>query len=78
MTWTLILSLLWKVGPLILGAIGFFGYGKYKERVGAKKVRDELAAADRRVRDEADEIQSDVRAMSPEQVDAELRARAKK
>jgi hypothetical protein len=78
MSWALLISLLWKVGPFIAAAIGFFGYGKYKEHVGAKKVRDELAAADRRVRDEADDIQNDVRAMSPEQVDAELRKRAKR
>ena len=77
---TILLSLLTNptVLAILAGIIGFFGYGKYKERVGAKKVRDELAKADQRVRDIADEIFDDVRAMSPEQVDAELRKRAQR
>ena len=73
----LFLSLLWKAIPFIVAAIGFLGYGKYKERVGAQKEKAKQAAADKRANDIADEIMDDVRAMSPEQIDAELRKRAK-
>jgi hypothetical protein len=77
MTGALFLSLLWKIGPFILAAIGFLGYGKYKERIGAKKEIAKREAADRMVEDIADQVQSDVGSMSKEQIDAELRKRAR-
>ena len=63
---------------ILAGIIGFFGYGKYKERVGAKKEAAKREAADRMVEDIADQVQSDVGSMSPEQIDAELRKRARR
>lgn len=78
MSWALLISLLWKVGPFILAAVGWLGARVYYERRGAANERAKRDAADRRANDVADEIQNDVRAMSPEQVDAELRKRAKK
>lgn len=79
---TLLLSLLANPTALLtlVGTVlaGIFGWGAYKERKGAAKERAKRDAADRRANDVADQIQNDVRAMSPEQVDAELRARAKK
>lgn len=75
-----LLSLL--LNPTVLavlaGIVGFFGYGKYKERIGAKKEIAKRDAADKRANDIADEIQSDVGSMSPEQIDAELRKRARR
>jgi hypothetical protein len=74
----LALSLLWKAGPIILAVIGWLGARLYYMRAGAAKERAKREAADRMVEDISDQIQNDVRAMSPEQVDAELRKRARK
>ena len=74
----LFLSLLWKALPFILGAVGFFGYGKYKERVGAKKVRAEQAAAEQRARDVAEQVDNDIGAMTPIQRREALRKWTKK
>ena len=77
---TIILWLL--TNPTVLaiaaGIIGFFGYGEYKQRAGAAKERAKREAADRMVEDIADQVQSDVGSMSPEQIDAELRKRSRK
>lgn len=78
MSWAIILPLLLKAAPFIAIIAGFLGYGKYKERVGAQKVRAEQAKADQRSRDIADDVQSDIGSMSPEQIDAELRKRAQR
>lgn len=77
---TLLLSLLLNptVLAILAGIAAAFGWGWKQRRAGAAAVRAEQAKADQRVRDVADEIQNDVRAMSPEQVEAELRRRAKK
>lgn len=74
----LALSLLWKALPFIIGIIVWLGGRFFYERKGAAKERAKREAADRMVEDLADEIQNDVRAMSPEQIDAELRKRARK
>jgi hypothetical protein len=74
----LALSLLLKFWPVLAGIAGALWWGIRQRRAGAAAVRAEQAKADQRVRDVADEIQNDVRAMSPEQVEAELRKRAKK
>jgi hypothetical protein len=74
----LALSLLWKAGPIILAVIGWLGARLYYMRAGAAKERAKREAADRLVNDIADDVQSDIGAMSPEQIDAELRKRAKR
>lgn len=73
-----VIALLWKALPFILGIVGFFGYGKYKERIGATKERAKQAAAEAKARDIADDVQNDIGALTPEQQRAELRAWAKK
>jgi hypothetical protein len=73
----LFLSLLWKVGPFILAAIGFLGYGKYKERIGAKKEIAKREAADRLVNDISDQVDNDIGALTPEQRREALRKRAR-
>lgn len=77
---SILLSLLLNptVLAILAGIAAAFGWGWKQRRAGAAAVRAEQAKADQRVRDVADEIQNDVRAMSPEQVEAELRRRAKK
>jgi hypothetical protein len=74
----LALSLLWKLWPAILAVGGALLWGFRQRQAGAAKERARREAADRMVEDIADQIQNDVRAMSPEQVDAELRKRARK
>lgn len=71
-------SLLWKLWPAILAVGGALWWGWKQRRAGAASVRAEQAKAEQRANDIADEIQNDVRAMSPEQIDAELRKRAGK
>jgi hypothetical protein len=72
------LSLLWKAWPIALAFIGWLGARIYYMRAGAAKERAKREAADRMVEDIADQVQSDVGSMSPEQIDAELRKRARK
>lgn len=71
---TILLSLL--TNPTILailaGIIGFFGYGKYRERVGAKKEQAKQAAAEAKARDIADQIDNDLSLLTPEQKRKEL------
>ncbi len=76
---SILLSLLMNptVLAILAGITAAFGWGWKQRRAGAAAVRAEQAKADQRVRDVADEIQNDVRAMSPEQVEAELRKRAR-
>jgi hypothetical protein len=74
----LALSLLWKAWPIAVAFIGWLGARIYYMRAGAAKERAKREAADRMVEDISDQIQNDVRAMSPEQVDAELRKRSRK
>jgi cytochrome c-type biogenesis protein CcmH/NrfF len=74
----LALSLLWKLWPAILAVGGALLWGFRQRQAGAAKERAKREAADRMVEDIADQIQNDVRAMSPEQVDAELRKRSGK
>jgi hypothetical protein len=72
------LSLLWKAWPIALAFIGWLGARLYYMQAGAAKERAKREAADRLVNDIADDVQSDVGSMSPEQIDAELRKRAKR
>jgi hypothetical protein len=76
---SILLSLLLNptVLAILAGVFGALGWGWKQRRAGAASERAKQAKADERVRDIADDIQNDVRAMSPEQVDAELRKRAK-
>jgi hypothetical protein len=74
----LALSLLWKLWPAILAVGGALLWGFRQRQAGAAKERAKREAADRMAEDISDQIQNDVRAMSPEQVDAELRRRAKR
>lgn len=73
-----LLSLALKFWPVIAAVAGGLWWGIRQRRAGAASERAKIDAADKRVRDIADEIQNDVGAMSPEQIDAELRKRAKK
>lgn len=74
----LLLGFLWKLWPAILAVGGALLWGWKQRKAGAAKERAKREAADRMVEDIADQVQNDVRAMSPEQVDAELRKRARK
>lgn len=74
----LVLALLGQFWPYILAGLAALAWGWKQRRAGAASERAKRDAADKRANDVADEIQNDVRAMSPEQVDAELRKRAKK
>lgn len=75
---TLLLALLGQFWPYILAGLAALAWGLKQRRAGAASERAKQAKADQRVRDISDDVQNDVRAMSPEQVDAELRARAPK
>lgn len=62
---------------IMAGIIGALGWG-FKQRVaGARLERDKQAKAEQKARDVADEVQTDVGAMSPDQVRAELAKRAR-
>jgi hypothetical protein len=74
----LALSLLWKLWPAILAVGGALLWGFRQRQAGAAKERAKREAADRMVEDIADQVQSDVGSMSKEQIDAELRKRAKR
>lgn len=74
----LLVTVLWKAWPIIVAVLGWFGARSYYLRKGAAKERAKREAADRMVEDIADQIDNDVRAMSPEQVDALLRSKARK
>jgi hypothetical protein len=74
----LALSLLWKLWPAILAVGGTLLWGFRQRQAGAAKERARREAADRMVEDIADQVQSDVGSMSPEQIDAELRKRARR
>jgi hypothetical protein len=78
----LLLGLLWKFSGYIIAGVGalvgFLAWRTRERRVGAAQERAKREAADRMVEDIADQVQSDVGSMSPEQIDAELRKRAKK
>jgi hypothetical protein len=63
---------------ILAGIAAALGWGWKQRRAGAASARAEQAKAEQRANDIADEIQNDVRAMSPEQIDAELRKRAKR
>ena len=78
MTFAIILGLLQEFWFPIISVVGALLWGWKQRRAGAAKERAKREAADRMVEDIADQIQNDVRAMSPEQVDAELRRRARK
>lgn len=74
----LAVSLLIKFWWVIAGVGGALWWGIRQRRAGAASERAKQAKADQRVRDIADDVQSDIGSMSPEQIEAELRRRAKK
>jgi hypothetical protein len=67
-----------KAWPVLIAVGGALLWGFRQRRAGAAKERAKREAADRMVEDIADQVQSDVGSMSPEQIDAELRKRAKR
>lgn len=77
---SILLSLL--MNPTVLGilaaVIGFFGYGKYKERVGAKKEQAKQAAAEAKARDIRDQVDNDLGTLTPAQQREELKKWAKR
>lgn len=64
---TFFLAILWKVWPLIAGALGLLGFGAYQRRQGRAAERAKQAAAEAKARDLADDVDNDVGAMTPEQ-----------
>lgn len=77
---SILLSLLMNptVLAILAGIAAVFGWGWKQRRAGAASERAKQAKADQRARDIADDVQSDIGSMSPEQIEAELRKRAKK
>lgn len=75
---SILLSLLMNptVLAILAGIAAVFGWGWKQRRAGAASERAKQAKADQRVRDIADDVQSDIGSMSPEQIEAELRKRA--
>lgn len=69
----LAISLLWKALPFIVGIIVWLGGRFFYERKGAAKERAKREAADRMVEDLADEVESDIGVLTPEQRREELR-----
>lgn len=59
------------------GIIGALGWGFKQRLTGARLERQKQAKADQKARDVADEVQSDVGAMSPDKVRAELAKRTR-
>lgn len=75
----LVLSLLSNPTLLAImaGIIGALGWGFKQRLTGARLEREKQAKAEQKARDVADEVQSDVGAMSPDQVRAELAKRTR-
>ncbi|QOF71490.1 hypothetical protein IG197_27760 [Aminobacter sp. SR38] len=75
----LVLSLLSSPTLLAImaGIIGALGWGFKQRLTGARLEREKQAKAEQKARDVADEVQSDVGAMSPDQVRAELAKRTR-
>lgn len=73
-----ILGVLKPLWPYILALIAALGWGLAQRRAGAKAEKAKQAASEIKARDVADDIQSDVGAMSAEQIRAELAKRATK
>lgn len=68
--------------PMVLALLGgiaaALGFGIHQRRTGAKAERQKQAEAEAKARDIRDEVQSDIGAMSPDHVRAELAKRARK
>lgn len=63
---------------VLAGILGAFGFGIHQRRAGAKAERAKQAQAEAKARDIRDEVQSDIGAMSPDHVRAELAKRVRK
>lgn len=63
---------------IMAGIIGALGWGFKQRLTGARLEREKQAKAEQKARDIAEEVQSDVGAMSPDQVRAELAKRAQR
>lgn len=77
MTWAVLLPLLLKALPFVAAIVGFLGWGKYKERVGASREQAKQAAAEQAARDIRDQVDNDLGALTPEQRREELRKHAR-
>lgn len=75
----LVLSLLSNPTLLAImaGIVGALGWGFKQRLTGARLEREKQAKVEQKARDVADEVQSDVGAMSPDQVRAELAKRTR-
>ena len=62
---------------IMAGIIGALGWGFGQRLTGARLEREKQAKAEQKARDIADEVQSDIGAMSPDQVRAELAKRTR-
>lgn len=62
---------------IMAGIIGALGWGFKQRLTGARLEREKHSQAEAKARDIRDEVQSDVGAMSPDQVRAELAKRAR-
>lgn len=63
----LVLKLVGAFWPLIAGAFGLLAFMVTQRRAGAKAERAKQAAAEKKARDVADDVENDVGAMTPEQ-----------
>mgnify|MGYP006198139693 CR=1 FL=1 len=70
----LLISIALKVWPFIAAAVGFLGWGIYRERKGAAKERAKQAASEAKARDVADEIDDAVAGRSPDENRKELKS----
>lgn len=75
---TAIFEVLKAFWPYIVAAVVALGWGFAQRRAGAKAERAKQAASEAKARDVADEVQSDVGAMSADHIRAELAKRAAK
>ena len=62
---------------IMAGIIGALGWGFKQRLTGARLEREKQATAEQKARDVLDDVQSDVGAMSADQVRAELAKRAR-
>ena len=64
---TIILALLGKFWPVILAGLGALAWGFRQRRAGANAERAKQAAAEKKARTIADDVENDVGALTPEQ-----------
>jgi hypothetical protein len=74
----ILLGLLLKAWPFILGALGLLGWGIAQRRSGAKAERARQMREDAEARQTADEVENDIGAMTPLQAREALRKWSKR